>query len=419
MMKAKIFSKLRRYKFITFLAILGPGIITSNADNDAGGIATYSIAGAHEGLRFLWILFLITFVLAVVQEMSARMGVVTGKGLADLIRERFGVKITLLTMFLLLFGNLAVTISEFAGIAASLELFGVSRYISVPLGALLIWALVVKGSYRVVERVMLFFCIIYASYIVSGILAKPPWLEVMANLVTPNFRYDPKFINLSIAVIGTTITPWMQFYLQSAVVDKGIKVEKYNYAKWDVFIGSFVTDLIAFFIIVAAAATLYVNHIDINSASDAALALKPLAGEYCFALFAIGLLNASMLSAIILPLTTAYALSEAFGWESGVDKKFSEAPQFLSFYTVFIIIGALFVLIPSYNLITIMLFSQTVNGILLPIILFIMLRLINDKRIMGEYVNSRLQNILSGGTAIVLVILTILLIVSTFKPDLL
>src|SRR3990172_13409572 len=395
-MKLKIFSRLRRNKFIIFLAILGPGIIASNAGNDAGGIATYSIAGAREGLRFLWLLFLITFILAILQEMSARMGVVTGKGLADLIRERFGVKITFLTMLLLLFGNLAVTISEFAGIAASLELFGVSRFISVPLAALLIWALVVKGSYRIVERVMLFFCIIYGSYIISGFLAKPPWLDVMSQLVTPNFRYDSKFINLTIAVIGTTITPWMQFYLQSAVVDKGIKVEKYNYAKWDVYIGSFVTDFVAFFIIVAAAATLYVNHVDINSASDAALALKPLAGEYCFILFAIGLLNASMLSAIILPLATAYALSEAFGWESGVDKKFSEAPQFLSFYTIFIIIGALCVIIPSYNLITIMLFSQTINGILLPIILFIMLKLINDRKIMGDHVNSRFSNILSG-----------------------
>ncbi|OGL39993.1 MAG: Mn transporter [Candidatus Schekmanbacteria bacterium GWA2_38_9] len=417
-MKLKIFSRLRRNKFIIFLAILGPGIIASNAGNDAGGIATYSIAGAREGLRFLWLLFLITFILAIVQEMSARMGVVTGKGLADLIRERFGVKITLLSMLLLLFGNLAVTISEFAGIAASLELFGVSRYISVPLGALLIWALVVKGSYRGVERVMLFFCIIYASYIVSGILAKPQWLHIMSQLVTPNFRYDPKFINLSIAVIGTTIAPWMQFYLQSAVVDKGIKVEEYKYAKVDVYLGSFVTDFIAFFIVVAAATTLYANQVDINSASDAALALKPLAGEYCFILFGIGLLNASILSAIILPLTTAYALSEAFGWESGIGKKFSEAPQFLSFYTVFIIIGAFFVIVPSYNLITIMFFAQTVNGILLPIILFIMLRLINDRQIMGEHVNSRFSNILSGGTAIMLVILTILLIVSTFKPDL-
>jgi len=418
-MKLKFLSKLKKKKFITFLAVLGPGIITANADNDAGGIATYSIAGAHEGFRFLWVLFLITFILAIVQEMSARMGVVTGKGLADLIRERFGVRITILTMILLLFGNLAVTVSEFAGIAASLELFGVTRYISVPLGAILIWALVVKGNYRVVERVMLFFCVIYVSYIISGFLAKPPWLYVITQMVTPNFRFQPKFINLFIAVVGTTITPWMQFYLQSAVADKGIKSEKYNYAKLDVYLGSFVTDFVAFFIIVTAATTLYVNNVDIKSASDAALTLKPLAGEYCFILFAIGLLNASMLSAIILPLTTAYALSEAFGWESGINKKFKEAPQFLSFYTMFIILGALFVLIPNYNLILIMLFSQTLNGILLPIILVIMLKLINDKRIMGNHVNSRAFNIISGGTAAVLIILTALLIVSTFKPNLL
>ncbi|OGL40151.1 MAG: Mn transporter [Candidatus Schekmanbacteria bacterium GWA2_38_11] len=414
----KILGKLKRRKLLLFLSILGPGIIAANAGNDAGGIATYSIAGAHEGYKLLWLLFLITLVLAVVQEMSARMGVVTGKGLADLIRERFGVKVTILTMILLLFGNLTVTVSEFAGIAASLELFGVSRYISIPLSAILIWALVVKGSYRVVERVMLFFCLIYVSYIISGFLAKPPWLHVMTQLVTPNFRYDSKFITLFIAVIGTTITPWMQFYLQSAVADKGIKGENYNYARLDVYVGSFITDFIAFFIIVAAAATLYVNHVDINSASDAALALKPLAGKYCSILFAIGLLNASILSALILPLTTAYALSEAFGWESGIDKKFKEAPQFLSFYTIFIIIGALFILLPNLDLILIMLFAQTINGILLPIILIIMLILINDKSIMGEHVNTRFLNIVTGGMAGVLIILTILLIASTFFPDL-
>ena len=414
----KILGKLKRRKLLLFLSILGPGIIAANAGNDAGGIATYSIAGAHEGYKLLWLLFLITLVLAVVQEMSARMGVVTGKGLADLIRERFGVKVTILTMILLLFGNLTVTVSEFAGIAASLELFGVSRYISIPLSAILIWALVVKGSYRVVERVMLFFCLIYVSYIISGFLAKPPWLHVMTQLVTPNFRYDSKFITLFIAVIGTTITPWMQFYLQSAVADKGIKGENYNYTRLDVYVGSFITDFIAFFIIVAAAATLYVNHVDINSASDAALALKPLAGKYCSILFAIGLLNASILSALILPLTTAYALSEAFGWESGIDKKFKEAPQFLSFYTIFIIIGALFILLPNLDLILIMLFAQTINGILLPIILIIMLILINDKSIMGEHVNTRFLNIVTGGMAGVLIILTILLIASTFFPDL-
>ena len=263
---------------------------------------------------------------------------------------------------------------------------------------------------------MLFFCLIYVSYIISGFLAKPPWLHVMTQLVTPNFRYDSKFITLFIAVIGTTITPWMQFYLQSAVADKGIKGENYNYTRLDVYVGSFITDFIAFFIIVAAAATLYVNHVDINSASDAALALKPLAGKYCSILFAIGLLNASILSALILPLTTAYALSEAFGWESGIDKKFKEAPQFLSFYTIFIIIGALFILLPNLDLILIMLFAQTINGILLPIILIIMLILINDKSIMGEHVNTRFLNIITGGMAGVLIILTILLIASTFSP---
>jgi NRAMP (natural resistance-associated macrophage protein)-like metal ion transporter len=409
--------KLDRRRILMFLAIMGPGMITANADNDAGGIATYAIAGAQEGYGLLWLLLLITFNLAVVQEMSARMGVVTGKGLADLIRERFGVKLTLLCMMLLIVANLTCTIAEFAGVAASVELFGVSKLISVPVAAALVWFLVVKGNYKRVEQVFLILCLLYFTYVVSGLLAHPPWHEVMKGLVTPSFKMDSSYINLSIALIGTTITPWMQFFLQSSVADKGIKIKDYTYTKAEVFFGAFFTDFIAFFIIVATAATLFTHGIVIKGADDAALALKPLAGQYAYILFAFGLLNASLMAASILPLSTAYAVTEAFGWESGVDKSFSEAPQFLGLYTGFIVIGAGIILIPGLPLMQIMLISQTVNGILLPVILVFMLKLINDKNIMGEHVNGPAFNIVAWGTAVALIIMTALLLVTTVFPD--
>lgn len=409
---------LDRRRFLIFLTVMGPGLITANADNDAGGIATYAIAGAQEGYGLLWLLLLITVNLAIVQEMAARMGVVTGKGLADLIRERFGVKLTFICMMLLIVANLTTTTAEFAGVAASLELFGVSRLISVPLAAGFVWLLVVKGNYKKVERVFLVFCMLYFTYVVSGIMAHPPWREVMASMVRPSFKLDPSYINLSIALIGTTITPWMQFFLQSTVVDKGVKLKNYPYTKYEVFFGAFFTDFIAFFIVVATAATLFSHGIKIDSAADAALSLRPLAGDYAYILFAFGLLNASLMAASILPLSTSYAVCEAFGWESGMDKDWGEAPQFLGLYTGFIVIGAGIILLPGLPLMTIMLISQTVSGILLPVILIFMLIIINDREIMGEYVNGPIFNFMAWGIAGLLIVLTALLLITTVSPGL-
>lgn len=409
---------LDRRRFLIFIAVMGPGLITANADNDAGGIATYAIAGAQEGYGLLWLLLLITVNLAVVQEMAARMGVVTGKGLADLIRERFGVKLTFICMMLLIVANLTTTTAEFAGVAAALELFGVSRFISVPLAAGFVWVLVVKGDYKKVERVFLVFCMLYFTYVVSGIMANPPWREVMAGMVRPSFKLDASYINLSIALIGTTITPWMQFFLQSTVVEKGVKLENYPYTKYEVFFGAFFTDFIAFFIVVATAATLFSHGIKIDSAADAAQALRPLAGDYAYILFAFGLLNASLMAASILPLSTSYAVCEAFGWESGMDKDWGEAPQFLGLYTGFIVIGAGIILLPGLPLMTIMLISQTVSGILLPVILIFMLIIINDREIMGEYVNGPVFNFMAWGIAALLIVLTALLLITTVFPGL-
>lgn len=408
----KLFRKFKRRRLMLVMSVIGPGLIAANADNDAGGIATYAIAGAQEGYGMLWALLLITLNLAVIQEMAARMGVVSGQGLADLIRERFGVKVTLVTLLLLIFANLTTTVAEFAGVAASMELFGVSKYLSVPAAALLVWFLIVRWNYRQVERVLLAVCLVYFTYVISGFMANPPWGEVMRHLVSPEIKFTPGYLNLFIALIGTTITPWMQFYIQSAVVDKGIDIQHYKYTRLDVYLGSFVTDFIAFFIIVATAATLFAQGVRVETAADAARALEPLAGHYAEVLFAAGLLNASLLGAIVLPLSTAYSVTESLGWESGVNRTFREAPQFLGLYTFFIIVGAGAIMIPGLPLMKIMLFSQTVNGILLPVVLFLMLKLINDPRIMGEHVNTPARNAVAWATAGVLIVFTVLLVTS-------
>ncbi|MBI5696835.1 MAG: Nramp family divalent metal transporter [Nitrospirae bacterium] len=410
--------RLDRRRLAILLAVAGPGIITANADNDAGGIATYAIAGAQEGYGLLWLLFVITFNLAVIQEMAARMGAVTGKGLADLIREKFGVKLTFVCMLLLVIANLTTTTAEFAGVAAAMSLFGVSKYISIPLAAVFVWVLVVKGNYKRVERVFLIFCLVFFSYVVSGVLASPPWGEVMASMVRPSFKLDSSYINLSIALIGTTITPWMQFFLQSSVVDKGVRADKYGYTRVEVFLGALFTDFIAFFIIVATAATLFHHGIRIESAADAALALRPLAGDYAYILFAVGLLNASLMAASILPLSTSYAVCEAFGWESGMDKGWEDAPQFLGLYTGFIVIGAFIIMLPGVPLFTVMLISQTVSGILLPVILIFMLLIINDREVMGKYVNGPVFNTVAWFTAGAVIVMTALLLATTVFPDL-
>ncbi|CAG0956224.1 Divalent metal cation transporter MntH [Anaerolineae bacterium] len=410
----KLFRQIIRRRVLVFLAIMGPGLVTATADNDAGGIATYAIVGAAYGYQMLWILVLITISLGVVQEMIARMGVVTGKGLADLIREEFGVKTTAFAMLTLLVANIATTIAEFVGIAAASELLGIPKLVTIPLAALFVWFIVVRGSYKRAEKIFLVLSLVFIAYVFAGFLAKPDWGDVARGLVTPTIVPETKFILLFIATVGTTITPWMQFYLQGSIVDKGLKVEEYAYARADVLFGAFVTDFFSFFMIVATGATLYVTgQRVIDSAAQAAQALAPIAGELASELFAIGLLGASLLAASILPLSTAYAICEAFGWERGVNQSWEDARIFYGLYTGLIIVGAAVALIPDVPLITILLASQTVNGILLPVILILMLRLCNDRRLMGKYANSRLANIIGWTTALVVIAATIVLLVST------
>lgn len=399
--------------FALFLALLGPGIITSNVDNDAGGIATYSICGARYGYTMLWAFIPITVFLIVVQEMGLRMGVVTGKGLSDLIRERFGVRVTFYLMFAMLVVNLGNTVAEFAGVAASLGIVGVSKYISVPVAAAALWLLVVKWDYKRVEKVFLVACLVYVSYVVAGFIARPAWRDVAASVAVPEVSWDGAYLAMLVGLVGTTVAPWMQFYLQAAVVEKGVKLSEYRLSRWDVVIGSVVVSVVAFFIVVVCAATLFPQGIVINDAVDAALALRPLAGQYASLLFGFGLLNASLFAASILPLATAFFISEAFGWEAGVDKKFAEAPGFYTLYTAILAAGALAVLWPGAPLFEIMYWSQVVNGVALPAVIFFMLVLVNDRRLMGEYVNKPLQNIISGVTAVVLTALSIAMLITS------
>ncbi len=399
---------------LIFLAVMGPGIITANVDNDAGGITTYSVAGAHFGYSLIWSFIPIIVALVIIQEMCSRMAVVTGKGLADLIREEFGVRVTFYAMVVLIFSNLFNTISEFAGIAASAELFGISKYVLVPLCAIFVWWLIVKGTYKSVEKVFLVACLFYLSYVFSGFLSKPDWNEVVKSSVKPVFQFNKAYLFMLIGVIGTTIAPWMQFYQQSSVVEKKIKLKNYKYSRLDVIIGAFVVNIIAIFIVVVCANTLFKHGIRIETAKEAALALKPLAGKYCFYLFAFGLLNASVFSACILPLSTAYSVCEGMGWEVGVNRRFKEAPQFYTLYTAIIIIGASLILLPNVKLIPIMLISQASNGILLPFVLIFMLLLVNNKRLMGEYTNSRIYNILTVITIIGMIGLSIGLFFTSF-----
>jgi Mn2+/Fe2+ NRAMP family transporter len=407
-----------RTRLFIFLAVVGPGIITANVDNDAGGIYTYSLAGAAYGYSLLWTLIPITVALIVVQEMVARMGVVTGKGLADLIREEYGFRITFILMILLLVTDLGNTISEFAGLASGMSVVGVSRYICVPLGALIVWGLVVEGTHKLVERVFLVACLFYIAYPLSCFLARPNWTLAFLNTVKPAFHFDFPYIYMIIGLVGTTIAPWMQFYLQSAVVEKGVKIKNYAYSRWDVIVGCIVTDVVALFIIVACAATLYASgQREIHDASEAAIALGPLAGRAASLLFAFGLCNASLFSACILPLATAYCVCEGLGLESGINKRLREAPAFYSLYTGLIVLGALAVILLSeQKQIPIILLSQVVNGILLPFVLIFMLRLVNRKDLMGDYQNTRTFNIIAWTTCIVMIALTLVAVAATFFP---
>jgi NRAMP (natural resistance-associated macrophage protein)-like metal ion transporter len=398
-------------RMLLFLAILGPGIITGSVDNDAGGITTYSVAGAMYGYSLLWTLIPAFIVLLVIQEMNARMGIVTGKGLSDLIRENAGMKITFLIFSGLLISNILNTTTEFAGVAGSSEVLGISKYISVPVIAILIWFLVVKGTYKIAERIFLVFSICLLTYVISAIMGKPHWGEIGKAIVHPHLDMDFRGISMVIAIIGTTIAPWMQFYMQSTVIEKGLKMNHYKYSLIDIAVGCTATVVVAFFIMVACASTLHVNGIQINEAKDAALALKPLAGKLASQVFAFGLFIASIFSATILPLATSFYICEAFGFESGIDKKWEEAREFYILYTSILAIAALIILIPNAPLIKISLLSQVINGILLPVVLVCMMLLINNKRIMGKYTNKPFNNLIGWSTVVILVFLSVLLVI--------
>lgn len=400
-------------KIALFLSVMGPGIITANIDNDASGITTYSVAGARFGYSLLWTLIPTTIALVVIQDMVGRMGVITGKGLSDLIRENYGVKTTFFMMLGLLIANFGNTVANFAGWAASMEILGFTKYIMVPLGAVTIWILVTKGSYRVVEFILLYACIIFVGYIISGVMAKPDWNTVVKQTFLPKLQWNSEYIMMSIAIIGTTITPWMQFYLQSSIAEKGITKEHYKASRLDVVIGCSITDIISFFIIVTCGTLLYPYGIRINEASEAALALRPLAGDYASLIFAISLANASLLGAIIVPLATAYYICEAMGWERGVNKTFKEAPQFMWIYTLTITLASLLVLIPGAPLVFLMVLSAVINGLLLPFVLVFAILLINNRKLMGEFTNSKMYNYISWGTVIAVICLTVLWVITS------
>jgi len=397
-----------------FLAVLGPGFITANVDNDSGGILTYSQAGAQYGYALLWTMIPITLALIVVQEMCARMGVVTGKGLSDLIREEFGLRVTVVMMILLVIVNYTNVVTEFIGIAGSLHLFHVSKFVSVPICAALVWFLVVRGDYKQVEKIFLIASVVYIAYIFAGVLSQPSWHDALLATVQMPRRsaWTSDYIYMAIGVVGTTIAPWMQFYLQSSIVEKGIRVKDYAASRLDVVVGSFFTDLVAWFIVVACAATLFVHGMGaIQVPSDAADAMRPLAGNYAFVLFAFGLFNASLFAASILPLSTAYTVCEGLGLESGVDKSFKEAPFFYWLYTLLIAGGAIAVLaLPDSQLVSMAILSQVLNGILLPVVIVLMLILINRKDLMGEHVNSRLFNAIAWATSLIVIGLNVALI---------
>ncbi|PYX57204.1 MAG: Mn transporter, partial [Acidobacteria bacterium] len=404
---------LRRWKIriLLFFAVVGPGFITANVDNDANGILTYSQAGAQFGNMLLWTLIPVTLALIVIQEIAARMGAVTGKGLSDLIREEFGFRITFFMMLGILALNFGNVVGEFAGIAGSLELFGLSKYITVPVCAVIVWLIVVKGQYKSVEKVFLVASFFYVTYIFAGVFAKPGWVDALVATVKPPDKamfLQKSYLYMVIGVVGTTIAPWMQFYLQSSIVEKGVTRRQYKASRLDVIAGCIFTDVVAWFIIVACAATLYVHgYHNIATAKDAAEALHPLAGDYAYILFAMGLFNASLFAASILPLSTAYTVCEGLGFESGVGKEFREAPVFYWLYTLLIVAGAGVILIPNLPLVKIAILSQVLNGIAIPPVLIFMLLLVNKKELMAEYINSRAYNIIAWVTTVIMVVLSV------------
>jgi len=393
-------ARLRRASIAAFLAVMGPGIITGFAGNDAGGVTTYTAVGAHYGYSLLWLLLLSTGGLLVVQEMCARMGAVTGKGLSDLIREKYGVRWTIVAMLALLIANGSNVVAEYAGIAASLELVGVQRIVSVPAAGVAIWALVVFFNYRIVERALFVLVLVYVAYPLSAFIVRPDWESVAQGLTIPTLPVEQAALIAAVALVGTTITPYMQFYIQASVVDKGINAEQYRYERVDVLLGAILTGINGFFMVVVAGAVLFPAGIHVETAADAARALGPLAGDQARLLFGVGLFGASLLAATVMPLSTSYAICEAFGWESGISKDFREAPVFMGLFTLLLVIGAVVVLLPGVPLVPLILISQNVNGLLLPIVLVFILRLAADRGVMGDAANGRVTTLLGWGVAL-------------------
>jgi Mn2+/Fe2+ NRAMP family transporter len=402
-----------RKRFWPYLLALGPGLLAASAGNDAGGIATYASAGAAYGYGLLWAMVVVTVCVGVVQEMSARMGAVTGKGFSDLVRETFTLRQTALILLTLLIANLGIIVSEFIGVAAAAELFGVSRYVAVPAAAIFVWLLITRSSYGWVEKIFLFLTLAFLAYISAAFLAKPDWSQVLRQTIAPHPRLEFGYLNLLVALIGTTISPYMQLYIQSSVVEKGVTPEEYRYTRFDVIVGTLSAGVVAVFIIIATAAALYPRHIAVDTAAAAARALEPVAGHYAEALFAVGLLGASLLAAGVLPLATTYMLSEALGFERGVSHSWEEAPIFMGTFTGLIVLGAGIALIPGLPLIQVLVGVYVLNGLLLPVELFAILRLINDPEIMGAHVNGKLYNLVAWAIAVVVSVLSLALIVMT------
>lgn len=399
---------------IVFLSIMGPGIITANVDNDAGGITTYSLAGSQFGYSLMWLFIPMFIALAIIQEMGVRLGIVSEKGLADLIRERMGIKITIILMVALVATNFGNVLAEFSGIAVSTGIFNIPRFIALPLAALFIWLLVVKGNYKSVEKVFLLASALYFTYIIAGFLAGPNWGLAAKNIVSPTITLNAAYIAMVVGVIGTTIAPWQMFYIQSSIVEKEVSLKNLKFSKIDAILGAIVVNVVAFFIVLACAATINVHGIPVNNVADVSAALTPIAGQYASILFAFGFLNASLFAASILPLATAYFFCEMLGFEAGVNKGFREAPVFHGLYLGLIILAVIIIMFPNAPLLSILFFSQVANGILLPFILIFTLLIINDKKIMGEYVNSRIQNIIAGITIVLLIGLSIALVTTSF-----
>lgn len=403
------------HRLLILLSIVGPGLITANIDNDAGGIATYSLAGAHTGYRLLWILFPVTIALIMFQEMSARMGITSRKGLADLIREKFGLKITFYTFIFLIIADLGNIMAEFAGIASAGEIFGISKYISIPIASLFVWLLITKGNYKTVEKIFLVGCLVYFSYIISGFVMGPDWLEIGKSIVMPDLKSITKSdLPIIVGLIGTSITPWMQFYVQASIVEKGITVKHLKHSRIDVIAGCTSMLIVTLFIIICCATTLYPHGVEVATAKDAAIALRPLAGDYSTILFGIGLLNASLFAAALLPLATSYYICEGMGWESGVDKSFKEAPNFFTIFTSLIVVSAIMVLIPQINLFKILIWSQIINGLLIPLILLFIINLCNDPDVVGKHTNSRVYNFICYGAVVLIIIANVFMLTMYF-----